>query len=235
MKPRSTPKAVSWRASNCTVPRTPMPKSGRVLIGAPLVTPQEELGAVALNAAPVAFTQVYPLFRLPPETCATTLPEILKHVSLPGRTKPAIPPTLQTFTYSAGADFRVGRSAACAAATATSPAAEPSKMLFTNVTVTSNDGLSPGVGFFAFRSKSASLLTRYRCRMSAPIPRSSRIVRFAPIIPNRCGNPPRGQESPVREMHNRRDALRHKPLNAQKRRESRFSRLTLYICHRAER
>jgi hypothetical protein len=41
-----------------------------------------------------------------------------------------MPPTLQTLTYSTGAAFLVGRSAACALATATTPAADPSRMLF---------------------------------------------------------------------------------------------------------
>ena len=44
-----------------------------------------------------------------------------------------MPPTLQILTYSTGAAFLVGRSAACALATATMPAAEPSSMLFMSV------------------------------------------------------------------------------------------------------
>ena len=41
--------------------------------------------------------------------------------------------TLQTLTYSTGAAFLVGRSAACALATATMPAAEPSSRLLMSV------------------------------------------------------------------------------------------------------
>jgi hypothetical protein len=44
-----------------------------------------------------------------------------------------MPPTLQTLTYSTGAAFLVGRSAAWALATATTPAADPSRMLFMSV------------------------------------------------------------------------------------------------------
>src|SRR5271170_1175487 len=44
-----------------------------------------------------------------------------------------MPPTLQTLTYSTGAAFLVGRSAACALATATMPAAEPSRRLLMSV------------------------------------------------------------------------------------------------------
>ena len=50
--------------------------------------------------------------------------------------KPAMSPTLQTLTYSAaGAPFLVGRSAACAPATTTRVAAEPSRRLFVSVIV----------------------------------------------------------------------------------------------------
>src|SRR5208282_5078475 len=54
-------------------------------------------------------------------------------VSEPGRVQPVMPPTLQTLTYSTGAAFLVGRSAACALATATMPAAEPSSRLLVSV------------------------------------------------------------------------------------------------------
>src|ERR1700728_3546439 len=54
-------------------------------------------------------------------------------VSEPGRVQPVMPPTLQTLTYSTGAAFLVGRSAACALATATIPAADPSIMLLMSV------------------------------------------------------------------------------------------------------
>src|ERR1700735_2411384 len=54
-------------------------------------------------------------------------------VSEPGRVQPVIPPTLHTLTYSTGAAFLVGRSAAWAVATATMPAADPSRRLFMSV------------------------------------------------------------------------------------------------------
>src|SRR5580698_5544285 len=60
-------------------------------------------------------------------------PENFTQVSEPGSVQPVMPPTLQTLTYSTGAAFLVGRSAACALATATMPAAEPSKMLLMSV------------------------------------------------------------------------------------------------------
>src|SRR6195256_1101886 len=53
-----------------------------------------------------------------------------KHVSVPGTYQKPAPYRLQTFTYSTGLALR-GRSAACAPATATRPAAEPRRRLFT--------------------------------------------------------------------------------------------------------
>src|SRR5262249_51098098 len=54
---------------------------------------------------------------------------IFKHVSVAGTYQKPAPYRLQTFTYSTGLAFR-GRSAACAAPTATNPAAEPRRSLF---------------------------------------------------------------------------------------------------------
>src|SRR5258707_9657604 len=53
-----------------------------------------------------------------------------KHVSVPGTYQKPAPYRLQTFTYSTGLAF-TGRSAACAPATATRPAAEPRSRLLT--------------------------------------------------------------------------------------------------------
>src|SRR5712672_1689228 len=53
---------------------------------------------------------------------------IFKHVSVPGTYQKPAPYRLQTFTYSTGLAF-TGRSAACAPATATRPAAEPRRRL----------------------------------------------------------------------------------------------------------
>src|SRR6266853_1184838 len=56
------------------------------------------------------------------QTCALPI--------LPGTYQKPAPYRLQTFTYSTGLAF-TGRSAACAPATATRPAAEPRRRLFT--------------------------------------------------------------------------------------------------------
>src|SRR6267154_4494565 len=53
-----------------------------------------------------------------------------KHVSVPGTYQKPAPYRLQTFTYSTGLAL-TGRSAACAPAIATRPAAEPRRRLFT--------------------------------------------------------------------------------------------------------
>src|SRR5215470_5980344 len=54
---------------------------------------------------------------------------IFRHVSVPGTYQNPAPYRLQTLTYSTGLAL-TGRSAACAPATATSPAAEPRRRLF---------------------------------------------------------------------------------------------------------
>src|SRR5215471_3224441 len=59
-----------------------------------------------------------------------TYEPIFKHVSVPGTYQKPAPYRLQTFTYSTGLAF-TGRSAACAPATATRPAAEPRRRLLT--------------------------------------------------------------------------------------------------------
>src|SRR5215831_10798495 len=60
---------------------------------------------------------------------------IFKHVSVPGTYQKPAPYRLQTLTYSTGLAL-TGRSAACAPATATKPAAEPRRNVFTNFIVT---------------------------------------------------------------------------------------------------
>src|SRR5882762_6102543 len=69
-----------------------------------------------------------------------TYEPIFKHVSVPGTYQKPAPYRLQTFTYSTGLAF-TGRSAACAPATATRPAAEPRSKLFTIFIVTSKFSL----------------------------------------------------------------------------------------------
>src|SRR5262245_19491177 len=64
------------------------------------------------------------------DVCTRTNEPIFKHVSVPGTYQKPAPYRLQTFTYSTGLAF-TGRSAACAPATATRPAAEPRRRLFT--------------------------------------------------------------------------------------------------------
>src|SRR5882757_9700779 len=75
-----------------------------------------------------------------------------KHVSVPGTYQKPAPYRLQTFTYSTGLAL-TGRSAACAPATATRPAAEPRRRLFTIFIVTSkfvNRGRVPLFGSCSF-------------------------------------------------------------------------------------
>src|SRR3984957_1128127 len=81
----------------------------------------------------MALASLYWLEMLPPMMCAVIYPLNFTQVSEPGRVQPVMPPTLHTLTYSTGAAFLVGRSAACALATATSPAADPSRMLLMSV------------------------------------------------------------------------------------------------------
>src|SRR5215468_2692766 len=62
--------------------------------------------------------------------CTRTKEPIFKHVSVPGTYQKPAPYREQTFTYSTGLAF-TGRSAACAPETATRPAAETRRRLFT--------------------------------------------------------------------------------------------------------
>src|SRR5262249_11966314 len=64
------------------------------------------------------------------DVCTRTNEPIFKHVSVPGTYQKPAPYRLQTFTYSTGLAF-TGRSAACAPATATRPAAGPRRRLLT--------------------------------------------------------------------------------------------------------
>src|SRR5215470_12820380 len=64
------------------------------------------------------------------EVWTRTNEPIFRHVSVPGTYQKPAPYRLHTFTYSTGLAL-TGRSAACAPATATRPAAEPRRRLFT--------------------------------------------------------------------------------------------------------
>src|SRR5215468_11390791 len=64
------------------------------------------------------------------DVCTRTKEPIFKQVSVPGTYQKPAPYRLQIFTYWTGLAL-TGRSAACAPATATSPAAEPRRRLFT--------------------------------------------------------------------------------------------------------
>src|SRR5271163_979657 len=90
-------------------------------------------GFAAAVAASAIEPKLYWVLRLPPVNWAVMYPLNFTQVSEPGRVQPVMPPTLQTLTYSTGAAFLVGRSAACALATATKPAAEPSRRLLMSV------------------------------------------------------------------------------------------------------
>src|ERR1700722_4054875 len=96
-------------------------------------------------------------------------PLIFTQLSEPGRVQPVKPPTLQTLTYSTGAAFLVGRSAAYALATATIPAADPSSMLLMSVICDLQFNVV-GVGS-VFRLTANSS----RCRRIAPASRRTRL------------------------------------------------------------
>src|SRR5262249_44704104 len=99
---------------------------------------------------------------------------IFKHVSVPGTYQKPAPYRLQTFTYSTGLAL-TGRSAACAPATATRPAAEPRSRL---LTIRIDEPSS-----FAFRVGSKSMCPpsgrgrRLFSRMRSHVNRMNRVVR----------------------------------------------------------
>src|SRR5271165_5656005 len=91
-----------------------------------------------------------------------------------------MPPTLQILTYSAtGAAFFVGRSAACALATATMPAAEPSRMLLMSV-ICDLQLMPLGVGSSHFRSGGPLNEPKNRSGQP-PLPDFVGPLRFAPF------------------------------------------------------
>src|ERR1043165_6276303 len=108
-------------------------------------------------AAPIG-TSLLSLFH---DVWTRTNEPIFKHVSVPGTYQKPAPYRLQTFTYSTGLAF-TGRSAACAPATATRPAAEPRRRLFTIFIVTSKFLLIVG----GFRSSDAE--TPWKVPFSSP-------------------------------------------------------------------
>src|SRR5271157_596250 len=92
-----------------------------------------------------------------------------------------MPPTLQILTYcTTGAAFLVGRSAACALATATMPAAEPSRMLLMSV-ICDLQLIPLGVGSSHFRSGGPLNEPKNR-RRSAPSSRFCRTPALRPLM-----------------------------------------------------
>src|SRR5580658_5410154 len=107
-------------------------------------------------------------------------PENFTQVSEPGRVQPVMPPTLQTLTYSTGAAFLVGRSAACALATATMPAAEPSRRLLMSVICDLQLDVV-GVGFLLNLDFPGLPADRMKLKLISPLfPFDLSIVAFAP-------------------------------------------------------
>src|SRR5215475_10897630 len=118
MYDRSVPYSVCVRRSTLIALRTRKPKlavSVRVWRPMPASAP-----------APIGTSEPLVLN----DVCTRTNEPIFKHVSVPGTYQKPAPYRLQTLTYSTGLAL-TGRSAACAPATATRPAAEPRRRLFT--------------------------------------------------------------------------------------------------------
>ena len=91
-----------------------------------------------------------------------------------------IPPTFQTLTYSTGAAFLVGRSAACALATATMLAAEPSRRLLMSVICDLQLDLV-GVGFLLNFDIPGLPTDRMKSKLISPLfPFDLSIVALAP-------------------------------------------------------
>src|SRR5689334_13664793 len=118
MYDRRVPYSVCVRRSTLTPARVRKPKLA--------VSVRVSLPAGSLLPAPVGTSLPVVLN----DVCVRTNEPIFKHVSVPGTYQKPAPYRLQTFTYSTGLAF-TGRSAACAPATATRPAAEPRRRLFT--------------------------------------------------------------------------------------------------------
>src|SRR5271165_4067155 len=108
-----------------------------------------------------------------------------------------MPPTLQILTYcTTGAAFLVGRSAACAPATARMPAAEPSRMLLMSVIVDLQLTLWALV-FLTLSIPRLVLRTKKR-RWSAPYSRFTPDVGGLPR--QTTPRPVRDRESPVHTL-----------------------------------
>src|SRR5437588_8664541 len=124
MYDRRVPYSVCVRRSTLTPLRTRKPKLAvSVRVSLPPAWPAP---------APIGVS----LLSLFQDVWTRTNEPIFKHVSVPGTYQNPAPYRLQTFTYSTGLAL-TGRSAACAPATATRPAAEPRRRLFTIFIVTS--------------------------------------------------------------------------------------------------
>src|SRR5437868_6513987 len=118
MYDRRVPYSVCVRRSTLTPLRTRKPKLAvSVRVSLPPAWPAP---------APIGVS----LLSLFQDVWTRTNEPIFKHVSVPGTYQKPAPYRLQTFTYSTGLAL-TGRSAACAPATATRPAAEPRRRLFT--------------------------------------------------------------------------------------------------------
>src|SRR6266853_5894541 len=119
---RSVPYSVCVRISKETALRLLNEKSAvSVRVCRPPVSPAPFAATPCMNGPPMfALYAVWSFTKAP----------ILMQVSVPGTYQKPAPYRLQTFTYSTGLSF-TGRSAACAPATATRPAAEPRRRLFT--------------------------------------------------------------------------------------------------------
>ena len=114
--------------------------------------------------------------------------ENFTQVSEPGRVQPVMPPTLQTLTYSTGAAFLVGRSAACALATATMPAAEPSRRLLMSVICDLQLDVV-GVGFLLTFDSGGPPADRLQSKRISPLFPFD--LSIAALCPSKCPRPPR--------------------------------------------
>src|SRR5271166_5008434 len=138
-----------------------------------------------------------------------------------------MPPTLQILTYcTTGAAFLVGRSAACALATATMPAAEPSRRLLMSVIV----DLQLTLWALVLRTLDLGgpLANPINRRWSAP---SSRCFRTLAVPLEWPPRPVRDRDSPVHTLHH---TLLSPPLNSnpsQKRLGNAFPETLLHKGH----
>src|SRR5215831_8622649 len=117
MYDRSVPYSVCVRRSTLTALRTRKPK---LAVSVRVWRPPGSLLPPPIGMLLVVLLKV---------VWIRTNEPIFRHVSVPGTYQNPAPYRLQTFTYSTGLAL-TGRSAACAAATATRAAAEPSRTRF---------------------------------------------------------------------------------------------------------